>query len=224
MPVTTDCRGGRPPAWGCALPVPPTRLEARKRLLPARPLYDPDARGTGMGRALIEAVHAAAVAAGGPAVSWLARDFNATAQTLYDRIGTRSPFVKYNRRLSGRFRRGRAVCESCLSDKSNRLKIQTHRNPAHPPSVPARPGPKTARWTARCRPAPGAGLRSNAQQESGPIWPETRRAQRRDPSGARLYSRVQRQRKTHNPPSATLVPAFPDARPFGTCSKRIALD
>ncbi len=60
---------------------------------------DPDARGTGMGRALIEAVYAAADAAGAPAVYWLTQDFNTTARTLYDRIGTLSPFVKYNRRL-----------------------------------------------------------------------------------------------------------------------------
>ena len=58
---------------------------------------DPDARGLGVGRALIEAVYAAADAAGAPAVYWLTQDFNATARTLYDRIGELTPFIKYQR-------------------------------------------------------------------------------------------------------------------------------
>lgn len=59
----------------------------------------PEARGTGMGRALIEAVYAAADRAGAPAVYWMTQDFNVTARTLYDRIGTLTPFVKYSRKL-----------------------------------------------------------------------------------------------------------------------------
>lgn len=58
---------------------------------------DPDVRGTGVGRALIEAVYAAADAAGNPTVYWLTQDFNANARKLYDRIGTLTPFIKYNR-------------------------------------------------------------------------------------------------------------------------------
>lgn len=58
---------------------------------------DPQVRGQGIGRALIEAVYAAADAAGAPAVYWLTQDFNATARRLYDRIGTLTPFVKYSR-------------------------------------------------------------------------------------------------------------------------------
>ncbi len=58
---------------------------------------DPSARGTGAGRALIEAVYAAGDAAGCPTVYWLTQDFNATARQLYDRIGTLTPFVKYQR-------------------------------------------------------------------------------------------------------------------------------
>ncbi|MDW4497697.1 GNAT family N-acetyltransferase [Sulfitobacter sp. D35] len=58
---------------------------------------DPDVRGMGIGRALIEAVYAAADAAGAPNVYWLTQDSNATARRLYDRIGTLTPFVKYNR-------------------------------------------------------------------------------------------------------------------------------
>jgi Acetyltransferases len=58
---------------------------------------DPHVRGTGIGRALIEAVYAAADAAGCPTVYWLTQDFNATARKLYDRIGKVTPFIKYNR-------------------------------------------------------------------------------------------------------------------------------
>jgi GNAT superfamily N-acetyltransferase len=58
----------------------------------------PETRGTGIGRALIEAVYDAADAAGAPNVYWMTQDFNATARQLYDRIGTLSPFIKYNRR------------------------------------------------------------------------------------------------------------------------------
>ena len=58
---------------------------------------DPDVRGKGIGRALIEAVYAAADAEGCPAVYWLTQDFNATARKLYDRIGNLTPFIKYSR-------------------------------------------------------------------------------------------------------------------------------
>lgn len=58
---------------------------------------DPEARGTGLGRALIEAVYAAADAAGAPGVYWLTQDFNAPARQLYDRIGQKTPFIKYTR-------------------------------------------------------------------------------------------------------------------------------
>ncbi|MEL6619925.1 MAG: GNAT family N-acetyltransferase [Pseudomonadota bacterium] len=58
---------------------------------------DPSVRGQGIGRRLIEAVYAAADAAGSPAVYWLTQDFNTQARKLYDRIGTLSPFIKYDR-------------------------------------------------------------------------------------------------------------------------------
>lgn len=58
---------------------------------------DPDVRGKGIGRALIEAVYAAADAGGSPGVYWLTQEFNATARTLYDRIGKVTPFIKYTR-------------------------------------------------------------------------------------------------------------------------------
>ena len=57
----------------------------------------PEARGTGVGRALIEAVYAAADAAGSPNVYWMTQEFNTTARQLYDRIGTVTPFIKYQR-------------------------------------------------------------------------------------------------------------------------------
>ncbi len=56
-----------------------------------------EVRGTGAGRALIEAVYAAADANGTPSVYWLTQDFNATARQLYDRIATLTPFIKYQR-------------------------------------------------------------------------------------------------------------------------------
>lgn len=58
---------------------------------------DPSARGTGAGRALIEAVYDAADDAGCPSVYWLTQDFNHTARRLYDRIGKLTPFIKYSR-------------------------------------------------------------------------------------------------------------------------------
>jgi len=58
---------------------------------------DPDVRGTGVGRALIEAVYDAADANGTPGVYWTTQEFNATARLLYDRIGELTPFIKYQR-------------------------------------------------------------------------------------------------------------------------------
>ena len=58
---------------------------------------DPEVRGQGVGRALIEAVYQAADAAGAPAVYWMTQDFNEEARRLYDRIGSLTPFIKYAR-------------------------------------------------------------------------------------------------------------------------------
>lgn len=58
---------------------------------------DPETRGTGAGRALIEAVYAAADKAGCPTVYWTTQDFNETARKLYDRIAKKTPFIKYQR-------------------------------------------------------------------------------------------------------------------------------
>lgn len=57
----------------------------------------PELRGTGLGRKLIEAVYAAADARGTPDVYWTTQSFNTNARQLYDRIGTVTPFIKYQR-------------------------------------------------------------------------------------------------------------------------------
>ena len=60
----------------------------------------PQARGTGVARALIKAVYAAADARGAAPVYWFAQDANATARRLYDKIGVLTPFIRYNRRFA----------------------------------------------------------------------------------------------------------------------------
>lgn len=57
----------------------------------------PEARGQGVGRALIEAVYAAADARGADQVYWLTQEFNATARRLYDQVARATPFIKYRR-------------------------------------------------------------------------------------------------------------------------------
>lgn len=57
----------------------------------------PEARGTGVGRALIQAVYDEADRRGSPTVYWLTQEFNHTARLLYDRIAKQTPFIKYNR-------------------------------------------------------------------------------------------------------------------------------
>lgn len=58
-----------------------------------------EARGKGVGRALIEAVYAASDAKGVPAVYWTTQEFNYAGRMLYDRVGERTPFIKYSRKL-----------------------------------------------------------------------------------------------------------------------------
>lgn len=57
----------------------------------------PAARGTGAGRALIEAVYRAADERGADQVYWLTATDNATARRLYDRVARATPFMKYQR-------------------------------------------------------------------------------------------------------------------------------
>ncbi len=57
----------------------------------------PNARRSGAGHALIEAVYRAADAAGADQVYWHTAHSNAPARKLYDRVGQLTPFVKYRR-------------------------------------------------------------------------------------------------------------------------------
>ncbi len=57
----------------------------------------PETRGTGVGRALIQAVYDTADKKDCPSVYWLTQDFNETARKLYDRIGKQTPFIRYQR-------------------------------------------------------------------------------------------------------------------------------
>jgi GNAT superfamily N-acetyltransferase len=52
-------------------------------------------RGRGVGRALIEAVYAAATRAGAFRVYWQTHETNAVARALYDRVAERSGFIVY---------------------------------------------------------------------------------------------------------------------------------
>lgn len=56
---------------------------------------DPDSRGNGAGRALIEAVYKAADDWGATRVYWLTREDNRTARALYDKLAELTPFVQY---------------------------------------------------------------------------------------------------------------------------------
>jgi ribosomal protein S18 acetylase RimI-like enzyme len=58
---------------------------------------DEQARGLGIGRALIEHVYSVAKAAGCSRVYWLTHETNATAMLLYDRVAERSGFVQYKK-------------------------------------------------------------------------------------------------------------------------------
>jgi len=57
----------------------------------------PDARGLGVGRALIEAAYEEADRRGAARTYWATQDKNATARALYDRIGQLTDFVQYRR-------------------------------------------------------------------------------------------------------------------------------
>ncbi|MBV6658527.1 MAG: GNAT family N-acetyltransferase [Devosiaceae bacterium] len=56
-----------------------------------------EARGRGIGQALIEAVYAAADEMGAARVYWHTHESNATARALYDRVGHNAGFVQYRR-------------------------------------------------------------------------------------------------------------------------------
>lgn len=58
-----------------------------------------DARGKGVGRALIEGVYARARAAGAPRVYWQTHETNQTAQSLYNQVAEKSGFIVYRKTI-----------------------------------------------------------------------------------------------------------------------------
>lgn len=58
---------------------------------------DPAARGGGVGRALIQAVYAAADRAKAGAVYWMTQEYNADGRALYDTVAHRTSFIRYER-------------------------------------------------------------------------------------------------------------------------------
>jgi len=56
---------------------------------------DPGFRGKGIGRALIEAVHARAKSDGVPSTYWMTQEFNYKGRMLYDQVATKTPFIMY---------------------------------------------------------------------------------------------------------------------------------
>ncbi|CAN7289671.1 GNAT family N-acetyltransferase [Bradyrhizobium sp. LjRoot220] len=56
-----------------------------------------DARGHGLGRALIEAVYQKAEAAGASRVYWLTQSNNAQARALYDKVADNLGFIQYRK-------------------------------------------------------------------------------------------------------------------------------
>jgi GNAT superfamily N-acetyltransferase len=58
-----------------------------------------DARGKGVGRALIDGVYERARLAGSPRVYWLTHETNHTARQLYDKVAENSGFIVYRKML-----------------------------------------------------------------------------------------------------------------------------
>jgi len=58
---------------------------------------DPEVRGAGVGKALIDGVFAAAADVGVAGLYWLTHETNHTAIRLYERVATRSGFVRYTK-------------------------------------------------------------------------------------------------------------------------------
>ena len=61
---------------------------------------DPEVRGGGHGKALIEHVADRARAAGATRLYWNTHETNATARRLYDAVAVRSGFIQYRKPLS----------------------------------------------------------------------------------------------------------------------------
>lgn len=58
---------------------------------------DPAVRGSGVGRALIDATYAEAARRGATRTYWATQETNTTARRLYDSIGVLTEFVQYRR-------------------------------------------------------------------------------------------------------------------------------
>lgn len=58
---------------------------------------DPNVRGKGIGRALIEAVHATAKKDGVPSTYWATQEFNYKGRMLYDQVANKTPFILYEK-------------------------------------------------------------------------------------------------------------------------------
>ncbi|AWB95582.1 GNAT family N-acetyltransferase [Agromyces badenianii] len=85
---------GRPVGLAHFRPVPHSLTATRGMHLDD--LYvDEGVRGSGVGRALIEYVHARAAEIGHGGVSWITADDNTGAQQLYDRLAQRTSWVTY---------------------------------------------------------------------------------------------------------------------------------
>jgi GNAT superfamily N-acetyltransferase len=56
-----------------------------------------EARGKGVGRALINAVYQHAAAAGSPRVYWQTHETNSVAMRLYDKVAEKSGFIVYRK-------------------------------------------------------------------------------------------------------------------------------
>lgn len=59
----------------------------------------PEARGHGVGKALIEAIYAAADARRATRTYWVTEEANEDARRLYDRLAVRAPYVQYRRNV-----------------------------------------------------------------------------------------------------------------------------
>lgn len=59
----------------------------------------PEARGRGIGRALIEAVYAQAARAGVGRVYWLTHESNHAGRLLYDKVAHNAGFIQYRKQL-----------------------------------------------------------------------------------------------------------------------------
>ena len=58
---------------------------------------DPEVRGKGVGRALINAVHQTPKRDSVPTTYWTTQEFNYKGRILYDQVASRTPFVMYEK-------------------------------------------------------------------------------------------------------------------------------